>query len=365
MKQILKYFSVLLLTIVAIGCSSDDSNTELKELMVNVDKMTVEEGEVVKFSAVDSNNKTIDGVDYFINNVEVSNPYRFMKSGTYNVVAKKNGYNMSAPKTILVGRVLNKRLELVASRTEIVAGDNVTFQVLADGEPVNDYYIEVMGRGLLLGDTWTSLTEGTFKLYAFKGEYLNSNVVTIKVKDKPIDDNQFFSIIGEKYGIGEVQFAAHVQAEDDKNIKPYHYTDKATGKKFQVYELVSINRVRQALTSYLIGVYVADNETKFIYPSSAKPTDVFSIGGVGVVGNNATVSFSAQDIAEVNIDWIKPIAPFDPMNPDKASKGEINYDIITKDKKLQVVYKGEFKGLSFVPIKAGTKGIKKASFFSF
>lgn len=353
MKQILKYFSVLLLTIATVSCSSDDNaNTEMQELIVKVDKMAIDEGETVLFNAVDTNNKTVGDVDYYVNNTQVSNPYKFDKKGTFNVIARKSGYKTSTPKTILVGRVLNNKLELVADKAEIIAGENVVFKVLSNGEVVNDCFIDIMGQGLMLGNDWTSLTEGTFKFYAFKGEYLNSNIVTVTVKDKPIVGNQFFSINGEKYSVGEVQLAAHVKAENDENPEPYLYTDKTTGRKFQVYELVAINKVRQALTSYLMGVYVADNETKFVYPSSAKPEEVFSLGGVGVIGNNAVVTFKAEDIQEVNVNWTTP------LDPSKVNKGKVKYNLITKDKKVEVIYDGEFSGLSYVPIPKETKNVK-------
>lgn len=359
MKKVLKYFSALLLTILAIGCSTDNANNgELKELIVKVDKMAIEEGEVVLFTAIDSDSKSVEDVDFYVNNIKVSNPYKFESKGTYNVIAKKNGFKMSSPKTILVGKVLNSKLELIVDKTEIKVGETVSFKVISNGVEISDYYIMIAGKELMLGNEWKPVTIGTYKFYAFKGEYLNSDIVTITVKDKPIDENQFFSINSEKYGVDEVRFAAHAQEEHDKIPQPYIYTDKTTGKKFQVYELVAMNRGRQVLVHYFIGVYVSDNETKFVYPSDAKAEDVFTIGMLGIIGITPVASSKADDIEDQNINWIKPLEPFDPAKPKKVSNGVVKYNGITKDKRLQVVYEGEFSGPSYVTIPKETKSVK-------
>lgn len=360
MKQILKYFSVLLFTVIAISCSSDDSNTEIKELIVKADKNAVDEGGIVTFSAVDGNNNVVTDVDFYVNNVKINNPYKFDKKGTFNVIGRKNGYNVSTPKAILVGKTLNKKLELVADKLEIVAGENVLLKVLSNGEPVEDFYIESLGQGLISGTSWTALKEGVYKLYAFKGEYLNSDIVTITVKDKPIVDNQYFNLLGTKYGIEEVWLGVHSQEEYDENPRPYLYTDKSNGKKFQVYEIAAFNKVRQAFASYVIGVYVVENETKFVYPSDADAKDVFSIGGVGVLGNNPVMTYAAKDIDAVYVNWVKPLDPYDPKNPNKVNKGKIDYKLHTKDKKLDLVYEGEFSGLRYVTIPKDTKSVKQA-----
>ncbi|MDM1373700.1 hypothetical protein HX052_16905 [Myroides marinus] len=334
----------LQLIIVAIGCSKEDDNTETRELIVKVDKMAIDEGETLKFSAVDSNNKDVQDVDFYVNSTKVDSQYKFDKKGAYNVIAMKKGYITSAPKTILVGSTIVDKLELIADKTEIKANESVKFKVMSGGKEVSDYYIMITGQGPLLGNVWTSNNAGTFKLYAIKGGYLNSAEVTIVVKPKDIDDNQSFIYDNVKYGVDEAILAPHVEAGNDVKPTPYIYTDKNTDKKYQVYELVVLNNSQQILISYMMGVYVTDAEKDFVYPSVAKPEDVFPIGGLVAKGQGVAAKFTPQDFEKLQIVWKTK------YDPKVSDKGEIKYDMLSKDKKVMVKFEGIYSASKYVTI---------------
>lgn len=349
MKTILKYFSVIFLAIIGVACSSDDDTTDTKELIVKVGKIAIAEGETLKFSAFDSNNKEVLGVDFYVNSIKVGNEYKFDKKGAYNIIAMKKGYITSAPKTILVGNAITDKLELIADRTEVKVGESVKFKVMIGSKEVSDYYIMITGQGSLLGNILISNNPGTFKLYAIKAGYLNSGEITVVVKPKDINDNQSFMYDNVKYGVDETILAPHVEEGNDQDPIPFVYTEKNTGKKFQVYELVVLNNSQQILISYMLGVYVTDAEKGFVYPSNVTSERIFSIGGIVAKGQGVVAKLTPQDFEKLQIVWKTK------YDPTVSKTAEIKYDMLTKDKKVKVNFEGVYSASKYVTVES--KGI--------
>ncbi|MCC9041754.1 hypothetical protein LNQ81_03435 [Myroides sp. M-43] len=364
MKKLFIYFSIAIFSLIAISCSKDDDKideTSLKELFVKLNKKTIVPGEKVVFKAVDIHNKEVLGVDFYVNDAKATNDYDFNKEGVYSIVAKKQGYKASYPENLMVGNVIDLKLKLVANKSEIIAGEEVSFTVTSGGKVVTGFYIEQIGSGLLLSEKWTAHKASTYSLYAFKGGYVKSEVITIKVNPKEIKDDKSFVINGTKYGVEKVLLVADAKDEGSDKPIPYLYTDITNGKKYQVFRLYAINYQSQAIGIYTMGVYVS-NEKDFVLPSNANPADVFPLGGIGVVGDKEVIKFGKEGIDRAFSNWL---APFDAVN---ERPGKIKYELVSKDKKLEVKYEGDFYELSFFPIKSNVKNIssnKKQEYLGF
>lgn len=368
MKKLLICFSVLLLALIGIGCSNDDndSSMELKELIVKLDKMAIEEGETLKFTAVDSDNNEVTNVDFYVNSIKVGNQYKFERSGAYNVIAMRSGYITSSPKTILVGNAVVDKLELVPSKIEITVNETMTFKTMVNGVDILDSYIMIAGQGLLLGNVWQANKIGTYKFYAFKGGYLNSNEIEVTVKPKEVIDSQSFTYAGVKYSVEKSLLAPHAlndpkEGDPQKQFKPYNYTDKSSGKMYQIYELYMVNQTHETAVILILGVYVRDNETEFKYPYLANKADVFTIVGAVDVKENLVFKYAVSDIDEINVAWLKP------FDSEKEEAGIIKHTLKLKNNELEVNYEGDFYGNVFREIvtKSNTPNTKKLNYRDF
>ncbi|MDM1487747.1 hypothetical protein, partial [Acinetobacter towneri] len=178
MKKLLFYFFVVLLTVAMGACSKDDNTPDdkvLKDLFVQTSNTTVDIGASVDFIAVDNDRKEVKEVDFFADGVKITKDYKFDKRGVYNVIAKKTGYKNSVPLPIMVGGAIAEKLELVASKDEILIGEQVSFTVSIDGRAVSGYILEHIKVGMLSGDKWSAFEEGTYQFRAFKEGYISSD----------------------------------------------------------------------------------------------------------------------------------------------------------------------------------------------
>lgn len=358
MKKLLFYFSLFLLTVSTVGCSKDDntpSDFVQKDLFIEASSIAVDEGGLVVFKAYDNNRKEVTDVNFYVDNVKVSQEYKFEKRGVYNVIAKKTGYKDSDALAILVGGAIADKLNLEADSIEIRLGEKVMFTITADGRSVSDYYIAVSDGGLLTGNSWTPYQEGVYKFYAFKEGFFNSDVISITVKPKEIKENQYFVLKDKKYGIDVAQFSVQVyeRKNEDEDAKPYIYTEEKTGKKYQVYELLVMNIDERSGIIYLMGVYVSKDETGFVLPEQTEPSNVFSLGVIGMVEGKEELKVEANAIEKVSIEWLGA------YDFSKEEQGPIKYELLLKDKKAELKYEGIYDGLYGNEIKAETTKANK------
>ncbi|SEI49493.1 hypothetical protein SAMN04488018_101168 [Myroides marinus] len=340
MKQVLKYFVVLLLMFFGVGCSNDDANAELKELIIKVDKSTINEGESIFFSARDVNDKVINEVDYYVNNIKVSNPYKFNTVGTFNVTAKKNGYKNSKAIDILVNRVI-KKLTLIASGTEVAIGEDVLFNVTAEGSVISDFSIKYVGNGLFSGNTWYANKIGTHQFYAVKEGFYDSEIISINVKPK---EDQRFIIDEKEYSIDDVYLEVYTAYDINSGKRvPYIYTDEVTNRTYQKYRLYAKNSSAPLLQSEFIvelRVYVASTETNFVVPNQEN-IKYTKVSFVYFFTQTKSRAYALKDLETVNFKWISP------FEHSYVKPGTISYQITTKDKKVEINYQGEYNGLRF------------------
>ena len=186
MKKVVLTFSLAALVLAGtVSCSSDDNSSEQQQkqtlVLASANGTDVTVNEEVIF-VVTVGTEVIKDVQIEVNGKAAKNPYAFTEAGTYKVVAKKNGYNASNEIIITVSEVgIAKMMTLVVDHDTISVGEAVAFTVTEGDQAVT-------GAELFMGDTkitspYTFTQAGEFTVIAKKQGYVDSNRVTIKVKE--------------------------------------------------------------------------------------------------------------------------------------------------------------------------------------
>lgn len=241
----------------------------------------------------------------------------------------------------------------------------MTFTVTVDGKEIDGYYIEQIKSGVFEYNVWSTRETGIYEFKAIKEGYLNSDIVTITVKEKEIKEDQFFIIDGVKYGIDEVLLEVdiiEVEEEDDGEEKvkvyPYIYTNELDGRKYQMYRLFAGVEGNVDYTIVEIAVFMTDKDDYFVFPHEVEPSNIVLKSGIGIINEDIVIEAEAKDIAEFSSQWPVPFKH-------ETEPGVVEYKLISKDKRLQINYKGEYMGLAFNEIKEKTNHPKPVkSFFS-
>lgn len=338
------YFSVLLLAVIALACSSDDNTIDEsvgKELFINADKTKVAIGEMVVFSASDKENKPIADVGFYINGKKITKEYKFDKKGVYNVVAKKEGYKVSAPIPILVsfGGENPNKLVLSVDKNNVFIGDSVNFIVTAEGQEVTGYKIQNLGGDIIDSSTWIADKAGTFKFTASKNGYSTSEMVEVTVLFNSTVKDQTFTVNGEIYDIDSVELAID---ENKKTKEPILYHDGNTS--YYVFKLFADNNAEGTFAMYIMKVIVPSDTKKIIYPYEVSASNLIVLGGVGFVDKQSKVGISGIDIEKAFTKWGAPLTSA------IDGKGDVEYGFTSANYDLEIKYKGLYKGLGRVQV---------------
>ncbi|MEC4115040.1 COG1361 family protein [Myroides pelagicus] len=214
MKKVLMFLMASTFLLLGIGCSSDSNSTPevLKqlELKASIDDIVVEES--VTFS-VTADGVAIKDVKIYANDVEIQKVYKFIKEGTYTVIAKAKGYENSKPITIKVNKKGSRKLILSADKDELKVGEQLTFKVMFNNEVIKDAVITSTNGGLVSDPTWTPTEAGTYSFTAKKDGFEASDVFVVTVFEK---EKQKISLTVDKTEVkaGEkVTFSVKVNGE--------------------------------------------------------------------------------------------------------------------------------------------------------
>lgn len=343
MKNILKYFAVMLLIVATVGCSKDDDKVDdsgKKELFIKTDKTKVAIGELVVFTAMDKANNKVDDAIFYLNGVKISKDFKFDKKGVYNVIAKKIGYKASAPVSIFVsdgGEVIANKLKLTVDKNTVYLGESVKFTVTADGKEVEGAKIQYLEGGTLESSTLVMDKFGTFRFVATKEGYSNSEILEVKVLLKPSVTDQTFTINGVKYDIKSVELTIDVNKQ---TRKPILY--KEGKSSYYVYKLFADNVVAKTFAMYIMKVTVPNDTDKVILPYEVPANKVEILGGLGVIDREIEAEILSMDIEKAYAKWLSPLTSL------SKGKGEVEYEFVSVDYALEVKYKGEYNGLGAV-----------------
>lgn len=343
MRKLFIFFTIAVLTISTISCSSDDNNTTTiigdKELYLKVSRNYILENETVLFGAFDADTKAVDA-DFYVDNVKVSKEHKFEKRGIYIITAKKAGYKVSNPLAIQVikdGEIITNTLILAANKYEVFVEEPVIFNITDGNKPIEDSTI-LFSDGSILGNyDWTPTKPGTYKFTAIRYGFFQSNEITVIVKQRPIEAKKNFTVNGIKYQANETKLAIH----STEDLIPIRYTDSETNIDFYVFSLY-IFQDDPNFISFSIRVNVDKNTKGYVLPQDAKKEDISNYRFVGYANNTIMSDVALEDIALANIKWGKKFV-------NGGAPGEVEITVESKDKKTAIDYSGEYAGLLFEP----------------
>ena len=110
MKKVILSFSLLALVLAGtVSCGSDDNSSEQQQLktlvLASLNGTDVTVNSEVTF-VVTVGTEVIEGAQIEVNGKPATNPFTFAETGTYKVVAKKDGYNKSNEITMEVKKAV-------------------------------------------------------------------------------------------------------------------------------------------------------------------------------------------------------------------------------------------------------------------
>src|SRR5690625_3676498 len=178
------YAGLLMLgVLLLIGCLKEGvkvDGTHDFQLVVVPSAQKAEVGDTMNFDILLLGE--IVNADLFVNNKRVSgHQYVFPKQGFYTIHAEKEGFKNSDSVEIQVGEGKSE-LKLEVSETQITAGDSVSFAVLVLGDTIDaEIYVNTIK---LSENKYVFDDAGTFKAYAMKEGYVDSDTIEIIVYPK-------------------------------------------------------------------------------------------------------------------------------------------------------------------------------------
>lgn len=340
MKKLFILFTIAILVIGVAACSSDDDaveNTSLKEVFLKADRNRINENETVTFTAVDSESKLVD-VEFYINGLEVGKKHKFEKRGVYIVTAKRDGYKVNSPLAIQVvkeGEVVVNTLELSADKYEMYTGEVVKFTVTDGNNFIYKPNVFLEGTELSVDEVWVPSTPGEYKFICHHYGYFDSNVITINVKQKPVDENKYFTIDDVKFSIN--QTALYIYATPDN--KPILFSEEVEGvtSYYYVYSIYYID-TEYTFVTYSMKVYVPKNSTEVILPYEVDKSKVVPYEYRIIFETELVDTFPADQFEVKAMEWKKPFV-------EAESPGEMKSIINFTEGTNRVVFEGEYKGL--------------------
>ncbi len=340
MKKIFILFTLAFLAIGITACSSDDNTVEIentKDLFLKIDRSRIKVNETVSFTAIDSDSKPVDAV-FFINGLKVGKKHKFEKRGIYVVTAKKAGYKISSPLAVQVlaeGEIVTKTLELTASKYEVLTGETIDFKVTDGNNIVEGVPIVNAETSETLDQNWTPNIPGVYKIKSFGNGYLESNVITIVVKQKTVDAKKNFTIEGGKFNINKVELAVKTTA----TYEPILFYEDVDGKRVSFYIFtIFYSETNQEFLSYSMKVIIPEGTTKLLLPFNVDKSKVVPMDITTVIDAFKVDTIDASEFATNILEWGRPFV-------ENEKPGTLKARLITKDGKNGVEFEGEYQGL--------------------
>ena len=308
-----KLTSLIFVMLMIIGCTSDD-NSKISEpitpepssntLKLSSDIKNTSVGTETTFYITNDKKRSVEA-QLFIGETEITSPYVFNEVGSFNVVAKKEGYTDSNILEINVSEEKFEQLNLVVDLQSIEVKQTATFQVRVGKQLLRDNVtiINTETNEPLKNNEFTGTETGKYTFKAVVDGYLPSEEIVITVTPRVLRD--LFTFNGEEYPIAAVYIEAEVMEIEDSTgkkklvDKPYLLDDGSFGN---IYEMQFISRANNSYNSYSITFYIKNPSIKGTSASNItdygtrilfdKTNELIPRRIFGMLSNNQTISES-------------------------------------------------------------------------
>lgn len=322
-----------------------------EKLELSADKNSILVGETVTFK-VQSQGKDVVA-DIYVDGAKVTNPYKFEKKGSFNVVAKKANYTDSNVVSVVVneGNVEPEpELELTVDKNSLTVGGVVTFTVKSKGVVVTG--TTITANGATIGNPWTTNTVGKFEIQANKTGYKASNKLEVNV----VSATNYIKHNGVYYNADKAHLSVHTLIENGTEYIRL-YTEKVNGVDVDycvfvmdlrsndfTFDATSGKASKGAVSQLTLVVVQPDADKGVILPG--QNTQLEMINGGSVLSNLGEFKFVKADIKKLSVVM---------KGPTENDGG--NTDINASKDTTEVKYTGAFTSLGSIDTTKPKKGL--------
>lgn len=298
-KLVLTTLFILFASLI-LSCTSDDEVID-KVLTVYIDKPLVKEGDVVFFSAKNAG-KEVSDVDYYVEDILTTNQYKFLSTGSYNVIARKEGYLDSKPVTVNVTKAVigpgRQKLQLISSKDRAYVGELIFLSVYDGVGFVQDATVTQIGYGSVPGGRWVPSAAGTYSFIASRQGALESDVITVLIDKRGDLDKNFVRLVNE----GDLAISStNLYLERDDFGSP-NFRTRSDGRLYLRYHLYNIT----SQTSYAditLDVLLPNSSRKVLFPDEVASSDVFTHAVTYVVDGIVIQRSKEWEAINCNYSW--------------------------------------------------------------
>lgn len=274
------------------SCSSSDDNGNggggKTALVAKASPSTVEINKDVKFSAT-ADGKAVDGVKFYNEGKELTNPHKFAAAGEYKVIAKKNGFDDSAAITVKVTEEgvtpepEEKKLTLLLSSEAVDLGEAVTFTVLEGAEDVSTVADILVNGSKISGTSYTADKAGEYTVVAKKTGAKDSDAQKFTVTEPIVIPEGGFIAMND---VIKAAGKATVTVDVEEDGKPVVYN--LNGTLVTVWEFLITDQAGDNVSKAVFGLSLLDGDTKYGFPGDAGvsytllTSSVFKFNGVAI-----------------------------------------------------------------------------------
>ncbi|MDR2221901.1 MAG: hypothetical protein LBE34_04080 [Flavobacteriaceae bacterium] len=165
---------------------------------------------------------------------------------------------------------VKKTLQLTASSNEVERDSEITFTVTADGTPIKDAEIVIVNIGQLKEYKWIPKKEDTYRFYATKTGFNNSEQIIVKVVTPIIVDKSevYINYLNQKINLENpiMQMNAFSRSKTTKQEEIFsRWTFEAENLKLGLKVLIYFNTP---------SIDIGNNKYNYVLPNKTNITDV-------------------------------------------------------------------------------------------
>lgn len=341
-----KIYLIFIAVLTIVGCSNNDDNSVPNEdygkLTLQLEQKNVTVGESVTFKVTNSKKEAVNS-NIFIDGIPALANHTFKEEGTFNVVAKRNGYLDS---NVLKVEVAAKRLVLKADKVKVDLSDYVEFSVLYNNKAVNDVVIYNTKTNEPLNSTYFVPTEiGVYSFVAKADGYSDSAEIVIEVNE-PANK---FTVNGYTFKIDDfilvMSRVSHIDIDGNETVQD-EVRELPDGRLANVYYFLLGKQTAESWDMVFVD-FLVPNPTIIKKGDKIVDYGVRALPKVGsdIIGDGAYVTVGDQSFSIYSDEITEFSSVLKNLQIDKDGLFNDGYDYVEHDpnRYLNGVYNGELK----------------------